>query len=246
MPQIREKTCIPGKEKSEDFMKIDPLSRSFNIFSGAEMISYSRCAMRNNKKRFPLIRILLAFLVLCYGFTAMDIWLYGRKDETREADVIIVLGAAAYESGVTPVFAERINHAAELYNEGYAGYIILTGGVAEGNSVSDAWIAEQYALSIGLPEDILILEESSTITYENMEYSKEIMEEHGFEDALIVSDPLHMKRSIIMAKDNGIKAYSSPTPSTRYISLETKIPFLFRETNVLIGYVLMRIAGIEP
>ena len=184
--------------------------------------------------------------MLGYGMILGDIWIYGTKDEKTEADVIIVLGAAAYESGVTPVFAERINHAAELLKQGYADTIILTGGVAEGNSVSDAWIAEQYALSIGLSEEDLILEEDSTITYENMSYSRQIMEDNGFETAIIVSEPLHMKRAMMMAKDNGIHAYSSPTPSTRYISLETKIPFLFREANVLICYELMKIAGIRP
>ncbi len=208
------------------------------IDSGAEM--------KDKKKRFPLIRTILSLLILGYVLTAMDIWFYGMKDEARDADVIIVLGAAAYESGVTPVFAERINHAAELLKQGYADHIILTGGVAEGNSVSDAWIAEQYALSIGLTEEDLILEEESAYTHENMSYSREIMDEYGFETAIIVSDPLHMRRAMMMAKDNGIEAYTSPTPSTRYISLETKIPFLFRETNVLIGYMLMRIAGINP
>ena len=99
--------------------------------------------MKDKKKRFPLIRTILSLLILGYVLTAMDIWFYGMKDEARDADVIIVLGAAAYESGVTPVFAERINHAAEFLKQGYADHIILTGGVAEGNSVSDAWIAEQ-------------------------------------------------------------------------------------------------------
>lgn len=214
-------------------------------FSTAEMLSLS--GMQKKKtKRFPWIRAILALFILCYGMIVADVWLYGYKDEKKEADVIIVLGAAAYESGVTPVFAERINHAAELLKQGYAEKIILTGGVAEGNSVSDAWIAEQYALSIGLQEEDLILEEMSTVTYENMKYSRIIMDEYGFETAIIVSDPLHMKRAMVMAKDNGISACSSPTPSTRYISLETKIPFLFRETNVLIGYELMKIAGISP
>ncbi len=202
--------------------------------------------MKMIKKALKLIGILIAALAAVFVLIMGDIWMYGNVDEKRDADVIIVLGAAAYESGVTPVFAERINHAAELLKQGYADQIILTGGVAEGNSVSDAWIASQYALEIGLREEDLILEENSTVTYENMKYSKEIMDANGFETAIIVSDPLHMKRAMVMAEDNGIKAYSSPTPSTRYISLETKLPFLFRETWVLIGYQLMRIARIEP
>ena len=67
------------------------------------------------------------------------------------------------------------------------------------------------------------------------------MEENGYETAIIVSDPLHMKRAMLLAEDAGISAYSSPTPSTRYISLRTKIPFLARETLYYIGYKWYRI-----
>ena len=201
--------------------------------------------MKKIKKALKVIGLMIAALAAFFLLIMADIWMYGNVDEKQDADVIIVLGAAAYESGVTPVFAERINHAADLLKQGYADQIILTGGVAEGNSVSDAWIASQYAMEIGISEDDLILEEESAYTYENMKYSKEIMDANGFETAIIVSDPLHMKRAMVMAKDNGIRAYSSPT-STRYISLDTKLPFLFRETWVLIGYELMKIAQIEP
>ena len=51
-----------------------------------------------------IILLILAVIVLGYGMILGDIWFYGTKDEKTEADVIIVLGAAAYESGVTPVF----------------------------------------------------------------------------------------------------------------------------------------------
>lgn len=204
--------------------------------------------MTEKKKNKPL-RILLAIIltaVFLFTMVAVDIWSYGNRDERRQADVIIVLGAAAYESGVTPVFAERINHAAQLYKEGYADHVILTGGVAYGNSISDAEIASVHAIEAGIDEDALILEEKSAVTYENLKYSREIMDEYGFETAIIVSDPLHMKRAMEMAEENGIRAYSSPTVTTRYITASTQIPFLFRETYTLLGYRLMCLLGIEP
>lgn len=73
------------------------------------------------------------------------------------------------------------------------------------------------------------MEEQSRITQENMYYASLLMEEHGLKDALIVSDPLHMKRAMRMASDYGIRAYTCPTPTTRFVSLKTKLPFLARE-----------------
>jgi uncharacterized SAM-binding protein YcdF (DUF218 family) len=40
------------------------------------------------------------------------------------------------------------------------------------------------------------------------------MSEQGFNTALIVSDPLHMKRAMLYVNNLGITAYSSPTPTT--------------------------------
>ena len=67
------------------------------------------------------------------------------------------------------------------------------------------------------------------------------MDKYNFKDCIIVSDPLHMKRSVLMAKDYGMTAYSSPTPTTKYKSLKTKLPFLFREEFFYIGYKIYRI-----
>ena len=121
--------------------------------------------------------------------------------------------------------------------------LIFTGGIGEGNGRSDAWVAGQYAIEQGVPEADILLEEKSTITQENIANAKKIMDEKGYRTAIIVSDPLHMKRAMLMARDYGIEAYSSPTPTSRYISLKTKIPFLAREEFFYIGYKVYRMIG---
>lgn len=82
------------------------------------------------KKIKKLVKICLSLFLLLLIYIlgiSVSIMNYATKDETQPADVIIVLGAAAYDSGVSPVFRERLNHAINLYNEGYADTIIVTG-----------------------------------------------------------------------------------------------------------------------
>lgn len=67
------------------------------------------------------------------------------------------------------------------------------------------------------------------------------MDAEGLSNAIIVSDPLHMKRSMLMAKDYEIEALSSPTPTTRYQTLKTKLPFLAREVFFYVGYQIYKI-----
>ncbi len=193
------------------------------------------------KKIKKIAIIVFAFIILYIIITAISINQYSKKDEKCKSEVAIVLGAATYKGKVSPVYQERINHAIDLYFEGYVQKIIMTGGKAKGNNVSDAYAAKQYALTKGVPNEDILIEEKSTITQENLYNANIIMKDNNMSNAIIVSDPLHMKRSMMLAKDIGIKAYSSPTPTTKYISLKTKVPFLARELFFYIGYQIYRV-----
>ena len=186
---------------------------------------------------FFLILIIIFYLI----FTAFSIVNYGKIDNKTRCDVAIILGAGTSNDEVSPVYRERINHGIWLYENGYVDFLILTGGVGKGNNASDAYIAKQYAISKSVPEQVIFIEETSTITEENLQNAKVIMDKNSLKDAIIVSDPLHMKRAMLMAKDYGITAYSSPTPTTMYKSFKTKFSFLVREEFFYIGYCIVRI-----
>ena len=196
-----------------------------------------------SRKRMLCFGLLLALLggIVLWGAVAVSIVNYGKVDEKAPSDVAIVLGAGTWKGEVSPVYRERLNHGIWLYQNGYVEYLILTGGVGEGNTVSDAAAATAYALSQGVPEAVILIEEKSTITEENLFYAKALMDELSLRSAIIVSDPLHMKRAMLMASDYGIDACSSPTPTTMYRSLKTRIPFLAREEFFYLGYLVVRV-----
>ena len=194
------------------------------------------------KQRILKYTALLLVLAVCYAlFCAAAIVRYANVDQRAPADCIIVLGAGTDGQTPNPVFRERLNHAVTLYQEGYADIILLTGGYSPGNDRSDAAIAQSWLVGQGIPESAILLEERSTITQENLKFSKEIMDSKDFSTSILVSDPLHMKRSMMMAKDYEIEAFSSPTPTTRYQTARTKLPFLARETFFYVGYQIYRI-----
>ena len=160
--------------------------------------------MKNRSKlKTALLIVLIIFVIIIsyIGANFLSVWSFSKKDQTRQADAAIVLGAAAYPHAPSPVYKERLNHAVKLYNEGYVNYIILTGGYGKGNVKSDALIGAEYVIECGVPEEAILLEERSTVTEENLRFAAEIMREHGLKNALIVSDPFHMRRAMTMAKD---------------------------------------------
>ena len=197
----------------------------------------------NNSTSHKIKRLIAILLAVIFGYcvlTAVSIISFSEKDETRPADAAIVLGASVYDNSPSPVFCERINHAVDLYNDGYVETIIMTGGVGEGNIRSEADIAREYAEQQGIPAESIYIEENSKITDENLMNAKKIMDGHNLDTALIVSDPLHMKRAMLYAHDHEMKAYSSPTPTSLYRSWKTKLPFLAREVFYYTGYRLVR------
>lgn len=182
-----------------------------------------------------------ALAIIIITATGITISNYASEDETQKADAAIILGAAVENGAPTPVFRERINHAIALYQDGYVRFLIFTGGIGDGDGISEAQAAKNYALAMGIPETAIFIEENSHITEENMENAKRIMDAQHLQTALIVSDPLHMKRAMLMAQDYGITAYTSPTQSTMYQTTKTKLPFLAREIVMYIGYSCIRI-----
>lgn len=188
------------------------------------------------KKRRRYISIVVMLLAVYTIWNAISIYQYSSVDETRKCDVGIVLGAATDFNGVSEVYKQRLNHVVALYKSDTIDMIIVTGGKAKGSKNSDAYMAKQYLLEEGVLEESVLLEEESVITQENLQNSLKIMQDNELETALIISDPLHMKRAMRMAEDLEMDAFSSPTKTSAYKSLKTKIPFLWRETFFYIGY----------
>lgn len=168
--------------------------------------------------------------MLFFIFNAIKIYVYASNYEVSKSDVAIVLGAGTDNGVLSPIFKERINHAIYLYNNKIVSKIIFTGGTGEGQLSADSEIAKQYAIECGLPKKDLLLEVKSNYTDENLLEAHQIMMEHDLHSALIVSDPLHMKRSMDMATSIGINCLSSPTQTSMYRSFYPKFKSLLYET----------------
>ncbi len=192
--------------------------------------------MRKRIKRIGL-GLIIAVTIWCV-IVATSIWRYGTHNDAAKADCIIVLGAAVQEQNPSPVFAERIRHGIGLYETSYALKIIFTGGYGEGQKFSESGVGMLVATQRGVSADDIYIEEKSRTTQQNIAEAASLMKKHDLKSAIIVSDPLHMKRAMMMADDLGIAAVSSPTPTTRYRSLRTKLGFLVRELYFVHHYVL--------
>lgn len=188
--------------------------------------------------KWILLGLVTAAFVIIYN--AIAIYRFSQQDQTRKADCAIVAGAGINKKSPSPVFTARLDHAIWLYQEGKVNSLILTGGLSNGATESDAAIARNYLLNRGVPESVIFIDEQSTVTRENIHNAKIIMTRQNMQTALLVSDPLHMLRMRLIAHDNDIVSWSSPTTTSRYRSWQTQLPFLLRESFYYTGYRILR------
>ena len=189
-------------------------------------------SMRRQRKRWGLFgwawRLLLLLVLWVAGVAGYIVWI-GERDQAAAADVIIVLGAAAYDARPSPVFEERIRHGIDLYQRGLAKHVIFTGGFGKGARFSESQVARRYALRHGVPARAILIETASRTTWQNLQQAAALMKSRGFKRAIIVSDPLHMARALRLSRELGIDALGSSTPTSRFRSFETRKRFLLQE-----------------
>lgn len=158
-----------------------------------------------------------------------------------KADVAIVLGASVGLDGrPSPVFEARLRQGVQLLREGAVRRLILTGGKGEGSAISEGAAGRRYALGRGIEPHLLLIEDRSRTTRQNLVEAQRLMRTHELRSALIVSDPLHLPRAIRIARSLGIDARASPTPWTRYQSAATQWPFLLRESFFMTFTLIFR------
>lgn len=182
----------------------------------------------------------LAALLLLW-LMAVGAWIHVGPPEHSDArgDAAIVLGAAVNDDVPSPVFAARIDHAIELYNTGRVQRIVFTGAASPEDTLSEAAAARRYAAERGVPAESVLIEERSRTTRQNLVEARRVRSDSEDTQVLIVSDPLHLRRALMMARDLGFNAQASATTTTRYRSWRTKLPFLLREIYFVHHYWLL-------
>jgi len=135
------------------------------------------------------------------------LFIYGNvSNATHEEDVVIVLGAGIIGETVTRPLGHRLNAAFAYWQQNPEAYIIVTGGLGNRATITEAEAMARFLYRRGVPREKILLEELSTSTYENLTFAKEILDAHfpdGFNAVLITND-FHIYRAVQTARTVGL------------------------------------------
>jgi uncharacterized SAM-binding protein YcdF (DUF218 family) len=157
----------------------------------------------NNTFKWFTLSLGILFILIC-TFTLSIILFFGFSDNIHKSDVGIILGAkVTRHSYPSPRLAARLNKGIALYQEGFFHHIIVSGGKEKNGSI-EASVMKNYLLAHHIPEVAILTEAHSKNTEENAIYSQQIMRQHDFKSAMIISQYFHMARAILAFKRCGI------------------------------------------
>ncbi|MCZ2493469.1 YdcF family protein [Dellaglioa carnosa] len=154
------------------------------------------------------IYFMLAFL----NFLSASI-LYNLRRPTYDQNYIIVLGAGLLNGHkVSRLLSNRIQRAIKFADKqvslgGKQPILVFSGGQGHDEATSEALAMQKWAIENGYPEASTLLEDKSTTTFENMLFSKKIIDlDNGGTNILFSSNNYHIFRAGLFARMVGVNA----------------------------------------
>lgn len=136
-----------------------------------------------------------------------------------QADAIVVLGGS-----IKPQFiprpsidvmesGDRVLYGAQLYREGKAPLLILSGGRIDwkGGGPPESEDMARLSQNLGVPATAIVQDPTSLNTYQNAVNVKAILQARQLKTVLLVTSAMHMPRSLAIFKKQGIDAMPTPT-----------------------------------
>ena len=182
--------------------------------------------------RRAVVAFFLAVLLIAATWAAVvvAVAVQAAHDEATGADAIVVLGAAQYNGRPSPVFRARLDHAATLYQRGFAPTVLVTGGVGAHDTLDETKVGRDYLVRLGIPDEAVIPLAGGDDTFRSLEQVKRWFQGRESRRVLLVSDGFHMLRLQIIARRLGLTPYTSPAPgSPIHANVRRNTGYLFAE-----------------
>jgi len=167
-------------------------------------------------------------MVYALLFHSPALWLAGKPlqivGQPVQADVIAVLAGGIGESGEpSENYQEKVKHGVELYRQGYASKMIFSSGVY--HTFNEARVMKALAVSLGVPETAIILDEIGGGNYASLLHVKTIMLAEGWTRMLLVTSRYNTGRSRLVVQKNmaGFIVTFTPAPQSVFFGDQRQI-----------------------
>ncbi|MDR1665133.1 MAG: YdcF family protein [Clostridiales bacterium] len=157
------------------------------------------------------LNILIGCFAALYIGLMIFIAVYGGRDTATYAeDAVIVLGSGIKGEKISAPLERRLETAVEYHRKNPGAVIVVSGGQGPREDITEALAMERYLTSRGVPAEKILKEGNSLSTWENIQFSKEILDRRfpGDYSVAIVTNAFHIYRAVSFARQAGLNAAS--------------------------------------
>lgn len=155
---------------------------------------------------------ILFCLMIFVGVEGRILW-DGHSSSTANGDTILVLGAGLINGDqISASLQYRLDKAIEVHKKTPDTRIIVSGGQGNDETISEAAAMKSYLVANGINEELILMEDRSTNTHENFQFSKQVMKEKGITSRHItlITNGFHMHRASYLGSLAGFEIERAP------------------------------------
>ena len=204
--------------------------------------------MKSRWYRWWWLWLVLIATVLCLATPWPSQWLAAPlsvNEAPRKSDVIIILGAGT-RHGPDPMpqqAKQRVAAGVDLWQHKWAERVIVSGGVSPKTGKTEAILMKQFATSVGAPAENVLQELESRNTYENIVNSQQVMKQHDWQTALLVTTSYHTWRACRIAHqlEVDVRCIAAPLtegPSNRFYERMVNLRSVVREYGAILYFLI--------
>lgn len=138
---------------------------------------------------------------------------YNKPAETA---TVVVLGASVRDDRPSHSLQVRLDAAAEYLKAHPDAACIVSGGRGDDENYTEAEVMRNYLIEVGVDPQRIYSEDRATSTYENIVFSKEIIEKNDLDPRMaIATQEFHQYRAQVLAKQAGVTDVGAITAHSR-------------------------------
>lgn len=183
--------------------------------------------------------VILCIGLIVVGITEAIIIEASFGDPKEHCDYVVVLGAKVRPDGPSVSLMDRIHAAADYLNEHPDVIAIVSGGQGADEPMTEAQCMHDELIALGIDESRIWTEDSATSTWENLQFSLDLIEEKTGvrpEKIGILSSEYHLFRASLFADACGVESVGIPAATSR---LSQKINHFMREVAGVWHYLIL-------
>ncbi|MEI7539683.1 MAG: YdcF family protein [Candidatus Saccharibacteria bacterium] len=164
-----------------------------------------------------ILGIIIPIIVIIFGISIYlqpDDLASCAKSPSNITNCQAVDAVVAISGGDT---AARAKEAINLYQNGWAKFIVFSGAAQDKTGPSNAAVMKKIALSEGVSADNILIDEYSETTKQNAENTKTIFDENNIKSVILVTSGYHQRRANLefSRHNNDVKILNHPVKTDK-------------------------------